>query len=262
MKKSLMIMLFISIILCITATCVFAETVPVSLKGETSVTPGSTGMVNVKISSSDTIGVVSGVIGYDSNITSVEVSGKNNWTVTYNSETGKFNAYKAEGAKSEEIIQIKYTASNTEGTGTITLSSLQVTNINYETENVSDITKDITIKNSTTDDPVDDPTDKPTDDSSDKPSDKPADDPSEKPTDDPAENSGNKNTSDGKNTNSGILNGKNTNDATLKTETITPAKKLPYAGIMTKVGLPIGIVLVGAISVGAYMGFRKYRGIK
>lgn len=262
MKKSLMIMLFISIILCMTVTCVFAETVPVSLEGETSVTPGSTGTVNVKISSSDTIGVVSGVIGYDSNITSVEVSGKNNWTVTYNSETGKFNAYKAEGAKSEEIIQIKYTASNTEGTGTITLSSLQVTNINYETENVSDITKDITIKNSTTDDPVDDPTDKPTDDPSDKPSDKPADDPSEKPTDDPAENSGNKNTSDGKNTNSGILNGKNTNDATLKTETITPAKKLPYAGIMTKVGLPIGIVLVGAISVGAYMGLRKYRGIK
>ena len=270
MKKSLMIMLFISIIFCMTATFVFAETVPVSLEGETSVTPGSTGTVNVKISSSDTIGVVSGVIGYDSNVTSVEVSGKNNWVVTYNSETGQFNAYKAEGAKSEEIIQIKYTASNTEGTGTITLSSLQVTNINYETENVSDITKDITIKNSTTDDPVDDPSDKPsdkpTDDPSDKPSDKPADDPSdkpsEKPTDDPAENSGNKNTSDGKNTNSGILNGKNTNDATLKTETITPAKKLPYAGIMTKVGLPIGIVLVGAISVGAYMGLRKYRGIK
>lgn len=258
MKKSLMIMLFISIIFCMTATFVFAETVPVSLEGETSVTPGSTGTVNVKISSSDTIGVVSGVIGYDSNVTSVEVSGKNNWVVTYNSETGQFNAYKAEGAKSEEIIQIKYTASNTEGTGTITLSSLQVTNINYETENVSDITKGITIKNSTTDDPVDDPSDKP----SDKPTDKPTDDPSEKPTDDPAENSGNKNTSDGKNTNSGILNGKNTNDATLKTETITPAKKLPYAGIMTKVGLPIGIVLVGAISVGAYMGLRKYRGIK
>ena len=266
MKKSLMIILFISIILCITATCVFAETVPVSLEGETNVTPGSTGTVNVKISSSDTIGVVSGVIGYDSNITSVEVSGKNNWTVTYNSETGKFNAYKAEGAKSEEIIQIKYTASNTEGTGTITLSSLQVTNINYETENVSDITKDITIKNSTTDDPVDDPSEKPTDKPTDDPSDKPTDDPSDKPSDDPSDkpsdNNDNKNTSDGKNTNSGISNGKNTNDATSKTETITPAKKLPYAGIVTKVVLPISIVLVGVISVGAYMGLRKYRGIK
>lgn len=235
MKKSLMIMLFISIIFCITATCVFAETVPVSLEGETNVTPGSTGTVNVKISSSDTIGVVSGMIEYDSNITNVQVSGKNNWVVTYNSETGQFNAYKAEGAKLEEIIQIKYTVSNTEGTGTITLSSLQVTNINYETENVSDITKDITIKNSTTDDPINDPAEDPVDD--------PADDPA----DNPADNNGNK----------------NTNTATTsKTDTIVSDKILPYTGIMTKVVLPISIVLVGIISVGAYMGYKKYRGIK
>ncbi len=146
MKKSLIIMLFISIILCMITTCVFADTVPVSLEGSTSATPGSTVTVNVKISSSDTIGVVSGVIGYNSNITSVEVSGKNNWVVTYNSETGKFNAYKAEGGSTEEIIQIKYVTSNTEGTGTITLSDLQITNTNYETKNINDITKNITIK--------------------------------------------------------------------------------------------------------------------
>ena len=85
MKKSLIIMLFISIILCMITTSVFADTVPVSLEGSTSATPGSTVTVNVKISSSDTIGVVSGVIGYNSNITSVEVLGKNNWVVTYNS---------------------------------------------------------------------------------------------------------------------------------------------------------------------------------
>lgn len=139
--------------------------------------------------------------------------------------------------KWERIIQIKYTASNTEGTGTITLSSLQVTNINYQTENVSDITKEVAIKNSTADDQIDDPAE------------------------DPAGNNGNKNTNDGKNTNSGISNG--TNGATTsKTDTITSAKTLPYAEIMTKVVLPISIVLVVVISVGAYMGLRKYRGIK
>ncbi len=42
MKKSLIIMLFISIILCMITTCVFADTVPVSLEGSTSATPGST----------------------------------------------------------------------------------------------------------------------------------------------------------------------------------------------------------------------------
>ena len=46
MKKSLIIMLFISIILCMITTCVFADTVPVSLEGSTSATPGSTVTVN------------------------------------------------------------------------------------------------------------------------------------------------------------------------------------------------------------------------
>ena len=247
MKKSLIIIFFIAIILCIATTCVLAESGPISLEGETSVAPGSTGTVNVKISSSDTIGVVSGIIGYDSNITNVEVSGKNNWSLTYNSETGKFNIYNPEGAETEEIIQIKYTVSNTEGTGTITLSNLQVTNMKYETENVSDVTKTITIENSTISDPTDDPADDPTDD----------------PTNDPSDDNNQNNTNDGKNTNIGTSNGTNANGTnTSKTTTTAPGKTLPYAGIMTKVVLPIGIVLVGVVSVGTYIGYKKYKGIK
>lgn len=241
MKKSLIIMLLTLTILCITATYVFAENSPLSLQGK-QVVPGSTGTVNVKISSSDTIGVVSGVIGYDSNITSVEVSGKNNWTVTYNSETGQFNAYKAEGTKQEEIIQIKYTASNAESTGKITLKDLKVTNINYETEEISNITKEITIKNSTTNNPT---TDNPTTDN--PATNNPGSNQSETPTDKPTNDNENKD--------------KNVKETTSNITT-TSTKTLPYAGIMTYAVLPISIVLVGAISVGAYMGFRKYRGIK
>lgn len=229
MKKSLIIMLFISIILCMITTCVFADTVPVSLEGSTSATPGSTVTVNVKISSSDTIGVVSGVIGYNSNITSVEVSGKNNWVVTYNSETGKFNAYKAEGGSTEEIIQIKYVTSNTEGTGTITLSDLQITNTNYETKNINDITKNITIKKESADNPTDNTIDNSTDKKEDQSSD-------------------NKSTIK--------------DSTTSKTDTKTSVKTLPYAGKMKEIVLPIGIVLLGIISVVAYMEYKKYREIK
>lgn len=217
MKKSLIVMLFVSIMLCLIATSVFADTAPISLEGKTSVIPGSTGTVTVKVSSDDTVGVVSGYIKYDSNLTNIQVLGKNNWTVTYNSETGKFNVVKPEGAKSEEIIEIKYTASNTEGTGTITLSNLQVTNINYDTEDVSDIAKAISIKKSIPDNPEEEPTKKPVVNPLQKPS--------------------------------------NSNSLT------TAAKTLPKAGAMTKVILPISIVLVGIVLVGVYLGYRKYKGI-
>lgn len=242
MKKSVIVMLFISIILCLTVTSVFADTAPISLEGKTSVTPGETGTVNVKISSNDTIGVVSGYIKYDSNLTNIQVSGKNNWTVTYNSETGKFNVVKPEGAKSEEIIEIKYTSSNAEGTGTITLSNLQVTNINYDTEDVSDIAKTISIKNSIPDNPVEEPSDKPSDKPAEEPADKPADKPAEEPTKKPVANPSQEPS--------------NSNSLT------TAAKTLPKAGVMTKVILPISIVLVSIVSVGVYLGYRKYKGIK
>lgn len=249
MKKSLMIILLIAIILYITATCVLADNAPISLEGETSVAPGSTGTITVKVSSNDTIGVVSGFIGYDSNITSIQVSGKNNWTVTYNSETGKFNAYKAEGGTSEEIIQITYTASSIEGTATITLSSLQVTNIDYETENASDLTKSISIENSTVDEPADDPTDDPTDNPTDDPTDNPADDPTDDPADNPTDNTNKPN--------NGTSN-KNSSTSTLTTAT----KTLPYAGVVQKVVLPMSVILLGIVGVGTYFGYRKYRGIK
>lgn len=225
MKKSVIVMLFISIILCLTATSVFADIAPISLEGKTSVTPGETGTVTVKISSNDTIGVVSGYIKYDSNLTNIQVSGKNNWTVTYNSETGKFNVVKPEGAKSEEIIEIKYTASNAEGTGTITLSNLQVTNINYDTEDVSDIAKTISIKKSTTEGPIKDPTENQGENQIKKP----------------------ENNSAKEQVNNNSL-------------TIAP-KTIPYAGAMTKVVLPIGILLAVIVTIGLYLGYRKYKGI-
>lgn len=248
MKKSLIIVLLISVILTMTMTYVYAANTTVTLEGTTNVTPGSTGTITIKVSSSDAIGVVSGVIATDSNITiesEDDVVGLNGWTVTYNSQDGKFNAYKAKGATSEEIIKITYKAVDSEGAGSITVSKLQVTNINYDEEELSDITKSITIKNQTVDDPTDDPVD--------DPADNPADDPTDDPTDDPADNP----TDNTNKPNNGTSN-KNSSTSTSTTAT----KTLPYAGVVQKVVLPMSVILLGIVGVGTYFGYRKYRGIK
>lgn len=240
MKKSLIIILLISVILTMTMTYVYAANTTVTLEGTTNVTPGSTGTITIKISSSDTIGVVSGVITTDSNITiesEDDVVGLNGWTVTYNSQDGKFNAYKAKGATSEEIIKITYKAVDLEGTGSITVNQLQVVNVDYDEEELNDITKSITIKNQITDNPADDPAD--------DPENKPADNPSDKPV----------NNTDKENT------GTSKNNSSLSTST-TETKTLPYAGVMTKVVLPISLILLGIVGVGTYLEYRKYRGIK
>ena len=62
-----------------------------------------------------------------------------------------FNIYKAEGSKIEEIISIEYTTANTEGTGIITLSNLKMTTIEYETKDVANVVKEITIKDEISD---------------------------------------------------------------------------------------------------------------
>lgn len=252
MKKSLIIILLISVILIMTMTYVYAANTTVTLEGTTNVTPGSTGTITVKVSSSDTIGVVSGVITTDSNITiesENDVVGLNGWSVTYNSQDGKFNAYKAKGATSEEIIKITYKAVDSEGTGSINVNQLQVVNVDYDEEELSDITKSITIKNQITDDPTNDPTDNPADD----PANKPADDPTDNPTDDPANNP----TDNTDKTNTGT----SKDNSSLSTST-TATKTLPYAGMVQKVVLPMSVILLGIVGVGTYFGYRKYRGIK
>lgn len=146
MKKNIITILFAIVFLSILTTVVYGAEPQITIDGDNTVKPGKTKELTINISSNEEIGIVSGKIEANSNITDIIVTGVNSWNLTYNSNTGVFNIYKAEGAKEEEIITIQYKAGE-EGTGTITLSNLKMTTINYESKDIEDVTKNITIAN-------------------------------------------------------------------------------------------------------------------
>lgn len=150
MKKS-KIFIFLIAIMLLVSTYVYAadySVIPtISMEGETTAKPGETKTLTVKIVCEDLVGVVSGKIEKNENISSMTVKGKNNWNLTYNSETGVFNIIKAEGEKTAEIMTIEYTVGNEEGTGKITINDVQFTTTDYNEVDVSSASKQISIKN-------------------------------------------------------------------------------------------------------------------
>jgi len=148
MKKSKKIIFVMSIIFFMFTMYVFAAEPQLTINIDNTAKPGETKTASINISSEDIeVGIVSGKIEKNTNIISMTVTGKNNWNLTYNKDTGVFNVYKAEGSKAEEIINIEYVVSNEEGTGLITISDIKMTTINYETKEMANISKEITIKN-------------------------------------------------------------------------------------------------------------------
>ena len=126
--------------------CVYATESVIQIFGDSEAQKDDDKMLTVKLLSSDKIGIISGKITGNENVQIIKVNGKNNWNLTYNSETGVFNIYKAEGAKEEEIITIEYKAISENATGKITISNLKATSIDYISETLPNIEKDIQIK--------------------------------------------------------------------------------------------------------------------
>ena len=153
MKKSLVIVFLMILAILVLSVNVFATAPQVAFEGDKTVEPGETKEVSVLVSADVAVGVVSGKVEKSSEISNITVKALNDWNLTYNANTGVFNIYKAEGSTSEAIMKITYTASTNEGTGTITLSDLQVTTLDYETEELNDVVKSITIKASEPEEP-------------------------------------------------------------------------------------------------------------
>lgn len=131
------------------STIIYAAEPQITLEGDSTIEPGKTKILTVKVTSDNEVGTVSGKIEKSGNISGIKVAGKNNWNLTYNQNEGTFVIYKAEGSKSEEIMTIEYTVANEEGTGNIKVSNLKLTTLDYETKDSKDISKDITIKKET-----------------------------------------------------------------------------------------------------------------
>ena len=152
--KKIVIGIFV-LVFFIMMTCynVYGIDIPCFLMGDGKANTGETKNMKLVLSSDEEIGVVSGKISTNSKIESIIVSGLNGWNLTYNSTTGVFNIYKAEGAKEENILNIDFKVGDSAGTGTITISDLKATTINYETTEMDPITHEITITKPSTENP-------------------------------------------------------------------------------------------------------------
>lgn len=137
--------IFIVMILCMTGT-IYATDTDLKITGASTVEKGSTNTITVSIDSSNTIGVVSGVIEHSSGITGITVKESNSWTLTYNDSTGDFNIYKAAGSNNEAFMTITYTlSSDATGAQSITIKNLKTTTISYVTNSRDDMTYKINI---------------------------------------------------------------------------------------------------------------------
>ena len=147
MKKFKIIITIMILSLLLGTTTALAATGTVTINGDSKVDLGAQKSLKIKVSSDELIGVISGKIETSGKMNNITITGINGWNLTYNSQTGVFNIYKAEGSKSEEIIEIKYTAANSAGTANVTLSELNLTTTTYGTIEHQDVVKNITIGN-------------------------------------------------------------------------------------------------------------------
>lgn len=162
MKKVKKNIIKIIVLLIILLFCkkVYAAEPQISINGESTVKAGETITLKVNISSEKEIGIISGKIEVAGNAENITVTGVNDWNLTFNKNTGVFNIYKAEGSKKEEIINIKYKASEKFTTGSVTLSDIKMTTIDYETKEIENIVKNITIQGNDTQEPEEPKTEK------------------------------------------------------------------------------------------------------
>lgn len=147
------------VVFCLVLFCslsVLAAGSTVEWVGDSEVTPGQTQTLMLKVKSNNKVGVIDGIIVYDSNIENVKISSTyNEWTTNYNSASGKFNTFKAEGTEEGEVLKLTYNLKSGATSGTITLSGAKITTTDYESESVSgNITKTVTAKSTVTPTPT------------------------------------------------------------------------------------------------------------
>jgi len=135
-----------SLFFCFSTTLATGE--QISFVGETEVQEGKENTINIKILANNSVGVVQGVLKFDENIEDVSVlSSYNGWTTTYNESTGLFNTFNAHGTTNGEVLQIKYKLKNGASSTKITLNSIELTTIDYNTTKINEeVTKTISKK--------------------------------------------------------------------------------------------------------------------
>lgn len=138
MKKVKNIIIILIAILC-SATKIYANNTSIQFNGKDEILPEETQVATLNIISEENIGVIQGTLSIDSGITDLEInSNYNGWLVTYNEETGKFNAFNANGIKEGEIIQIAYKLKDNATKGEIQIKDIELTTTSYNTIEVKE----------------------------------------------------------------------------------------------------------------------------
>ena len=282
--KNIKILLSLAILLTIilTANSVMAAGNVTWATGASTQT-GSVGEVKTSTlgftSSSQSIGIISGTISFNSEyITDVNVE-QADWMLTYNPNNGKFNAVKSTGAASANLMKITYKIIKeaTSPVNIITLSDIKYTSTSYETfnENGSVVVKlsastptDTTDTSSTTD-PTDTTT--PVDTADTTETTNPTDTSTPVDTTDTSTNtnvpSTNTNNNAGRNNvvNNGINNNNNNNKTNTSNgkndgkDTTMSDKGLPYTGkiLGNSIKFIIAIVIVSILVVRYFVKYKK-----
>lgn len=261
MKKKRIITMFLGILFLLNISHVKAETTPIIILGKTSVLLGEEQTAIVKLATEEKVGIISGKIQYSSEINDIVLKGLSGWSATYNSDTKEFNIYKAEGAQEETIMEIIYTAGETEGKGQIVLSDIQMTTINYETIQVpSEVVKEIEVKSdrSEEDDNTDSDLEEENDEEDDDDNSNPEEDNIKDDKEDNSDNSDNQ--EEDKNLESNEKNSIDKDKQQKEDDNTIKKSILPKAGLVQKIFLIAGPILAIA-TLACYRTYKKYKGI-
>ena len=280
--KNIKILLSLAILLTIilTANCVMAAGTVTWAKGGSTQTGsvGETKTITLGFDSlSQSIGIVSGTISYNSEyITDVNVD-QADWMLTYNPNNGKFNAVKSTGAASANLMKITYkiVKEATNPVDVITLSDIKYTSTSYETSNESgNLVVKLGISNPTDTSSTTDPTDTttPVDTADTTETTNPTDTSTPVDTTDTSTNtnvpSTNANNNAGRNNvvNNAVYNNSNNNNKTNTSnnkndgkDTTMANKGLPYTGkiLGNSIKFIIAIVIVSILVVRYFVKYKK-----
>lgn len=144
--KKIRIILYVIILILLVIPKVFAVNEVLYFSGKDSVELNTNNKEKVNISCNEKIGAISGKISCSGNIQIVEVKGIGDWNLTYNKDNGEFIMYNVKGQDKGEIAEIEYLATNKKENKTfLKLEDIEFTKMNYETQQVQSVTKEIRV---------------------------------------------------------------------------------------------------------------------
>lgn len=131
-KNKIMILIFTLIIMLLLFLTTNVYGAQLQITGETETTEGE-GRLYINISNDLSVGVVQAMLAYDNNFEFVRISSSyNGWTTTYNEDLGIFNTFNANGTKNANVIELEYKLKSNSTEGTIDISDIELTTIEYD----------------------------------------------------------------------------------------------------------------------------------